>query len=1394
MRSRVHALAAFSRRYTERLSCSPIGSPPSVPLQTFNSSATWSLSSQYPNLPQLRQPRILHAEGAYPIVIDTGASNSVTPNATDFVDGMVSGNLPDLRGLNHTTTVAGAGLVEWTVYDIHNRVQTIRTWAFYVPDATIRLFSPQAYFQEQGGGDLHCTMQDTTLQMPTGELMVFPYNRETNIPFMLPVTKCEHKNTVGLDASDVDLFSSPDELFDLMSVADETNQNLSKAQKELLQWHWKLGHCNFQWIQALAAVSKLNDSKGENATQLLQTKHKISVVVPPLCAACQLAKQKRRGAGSSEELKLEDRDMILKRDATEPGDCVSVDQYTSTVLGRLPHTKGKEKKEEKYNGGTIFVDHATGYVHLTHQVSLRAGETVNSKLQFERFAAQHGVYVKRYRADNHPFKAEEFIKSLDSTKQTISFSGVGAKHQNEVAERTIQTISWWARAMLLHAVLHWPDAANLELWPFAMAHAVYLWNHMPRKDIRKSPFELFTKSVMPSELYLQRQHVWGCPVYVLDPRLQDGKKIPKWSPRVRRGQFLGFSTQHSSTIGLVLNHRTGNVTPQFHCVYDDLFTTVPNGEVTPVFDTEQFEADDWERLIDSGGLERADIPTDENGDTVFRLDDDWKSPEEIEFARDQERLRQLERLAEPEDWLAPPPLIDRREQMSPLREHDPAQDPLNILDGDDFRVTTFDDDVAPPVRDLTLDFQDEVAVEPRPRMRSPPPAPRRSGRDRKPNPRFKGSEWTNIQRGRLANQRVRAECLNAQFLHSLDWSDVLSTLPEGSWKTMLTNINLHTTDEGLVEWLHPLALATKANNEDNPNWNEAMNGPNSEGFWEAMATEINTLFNKMGAWEIVDREGWMNVLPSTWAFKCKRFPDGLIKKLKARFCVRGDKQLEGIDYFETFAPVVSWTTVRLMLILSLVLNLATRQVDYTAAFLHAPIDEDPDIEHMSAEERRRSGVFMEMPKGFSEPGKVLKLKKSLYGLKQAPRNFFQHLKGKLEKIGFVSSVSDPCLFISDKVICIVYVDDTLLFSPRAEYIDEVLSQLREEELDLEEEDDVAGFLGVKVDRDSVSGEITMTQVGLIDRIIAALNCEQLPGKRTPAEYGALGTDKDGDPPQEAFSYPSVIGMLQYLHTHTRPDLTLAVSQCSRFIHCTRRSHELALMRIGQYLKMTRTKGLVLRPKKEMSIDCYVDVDFAGLWGVEDSQDPTCVKSRTGFVLCIADCPVIWASKLQSDIALSTMEAEYNALSMALKELLPLKRLVETVATAVQIPLEPKTEMRVTVWEDNTGALTLANLEPGRMTPRSKHYGVKYHWFREHLKPNNIEVLRIDTTEQRADMFTKALRTDKFESNRKQLMGWLSSTMWPTGLRSKGSVKILSETARYFASPGIAWLDRKDRYT
>jgi Reverse transcriptase (RNA-dependent DNA polymerase) len=217
-----------------------------------------------------------------------------------------------------------------------------------------------------------------------------------------------------------------------------------------------------------------------------------------------------------------------------------------------------------------------------------------------------------------------------------------------------------------------------------------------------------------------------------------------------------------------------------------------------------------------------------------------------------------------------------------------------------------------------------------------------------------------------------------------------------------------------------------------------------------------------------------------------------------------------------------------MLVLSVILNLATKQVDYTAAFVHAPIDKPPNFDSLSSEEQAKTGVFVSMPRGFSQPNKVLRLKKSLYGLKQAPRNFFLYLKGKLEKIGFKSQQDlDPCLFVSDRVICLVYVDDTLFYSPKEEWIDEVIQQLKDNDMDLEVEGEVAGFLGVHIVRDQDDKGITLTQTGLINRIVEAAGITHLPIKHTPASVKSLVKDENGDEIDGTFNYSSVVGMLQY---------------------------------------------------------------------------------------------------------------------------------------------------------------------------------------------------------------------------------------------------------------------------
>ena len=392
--------------------------------------------------------------------------------------------------------------------------------------------------------------------------------------------------------------------------------------------------------------------------------------------------------------------------------------------------------------------------------------------------------------------------------------------------------------------------------------------------------------------------------------------------------------------------------------------------------------------------------------------------------------------------------------------------------------------------------------------------------------------------------------------------------------------------------------------------------------------------------------------------------------------------MEGVDFFETYAPVVQWTTVRLMLILEVLLGLKSKQGDVTAAFLHADLGEEEE-------------VYVRMPMGFRTPGKVLKLRKTLYGLRQSPRAFWKYMVEKMELCGMEQSKFDPCLFVGDRVICICYVDDLLFWSRDDKYITELAMQLRELGVDLEQEDDAAGFLGVRLERNEDTGKLEMKQSGLIDRVLEALGLDvgTVHGKATPAEKAPLVKDLEGPAALGNFSYSSVVGMLLYLAGHSRPDIAYAVNCTARYMFCPRKRHEDALKRIGRYLKATRDRGLILDPKPAkngdgfdvLQIDDFPDADFAGLYGYEENADPASVKSRTGFVIAVAMCPVVWVSKLQTETALSTMEAEIIALAHSCRELFPVLDMVSCLGPACGIQGGDAT-MGVTIHEDNAAVL------------------------------------------------------------------------------------------------------------
>ena len=172
------------------------------------------------------------------------------------------------------------------------------------------------------------------------------------------------------------------------------------------------------------------------------------------------------------------------------------------------------------------------------------------------------------------------------------------------------------------------------------------------------------------------------------------------------------------------------------------------------------------------------------------------------------------------------------------------------------------------------------------------------------------------------------------------------------------------------------------------------------------------------------------------------------------------------------------------------------------------------------------------------------------------------------------------------------------------------------------------------------------------------------------------------------------------------------------------------------------------------MELYADADFCGLWTVEKADDPISVRSRTGFIVTLAGLPVSWSSKLQTEIATSTMMAEYIALSTGMRELLPLIDTFNDICDSLKIPRSEESRV-VRVFEDNEGALKLASKEMPRHTPQSKHFAVKYHWFRSKLKSDDYEIklLPIDTSLQKSDIMTKGLGRSEFPAKRKLMMGW-----------------------------------------
>jgi Reverse transcriptase (RNA-dependent DNA polymerase) len=547
---------------------------------------------------------------------------------------------------------------------------------------------------------------------------------------------------------------------------------------------------------------------------------------------------------------------------------------------------------------------------------------------------------------------------------------------------------------------------------------------------------------------------------------------------------------------------------------------------------------------------------------------------------------------------------------------------------------------------------------------------------------------------------------------------------------------------------HPLHAMAATNDPDTLYYHEAMKAPDKEEFLKSMYDEVQGQIDNKVYSPVLRSTVPQNikVLPAVWIMRRKRKAStGQVYRRKSRLNIGGHKQQEGIDYDQTYSPVVTWPSIRLLLTLTLVNKWATRQIDYIQAYPQAPIERN---------------MYMELPKGFQitdgdpDGDYVLQVHQNIYGQKQAGRVWNHYLVDHLQQVGFVQSEHDPCVFYKGKSIYILYTDDSILAGPDEQELDNIIQQMKDVGLKITSEGGIEDFLGITIERKS-NGSFLLTQKRLIDSILhdLGLNRSNVLPKQTPTASSKILSKHPTSPVFDGhFHYQSVIGKLNYLEKSTRPDLAYAVHQCARFAADPRYEHGQAVKWLGRYLYGTRDKGIIFQPNKISGLNVFVDSDWSGLWDKDTAAtDSSTARSRHGFIVEYCGCPLIWASQLQTEITLSSTEAEYIGLSKSLRETIPIMNILQEMkAMKYKIGItHPKVHCKV--FEDNSGALEMAKVHKFR--PRTKHINIKYHHFRSYVNDDSISIHPITSENNPADMLTKGLGVNKLKANRFRVMGW-----------------------------------------
>ncbi|GJT38216.1 putative ribonuclease H-like domain-containing protein [Tanacetum coccineum] len=484
-----------------------------------------------------------------------------------------------------------------------------------------------------------------------------------------------------------------------------------------------------------------------------------------------------------------------------------------------------------------------------------------------------------------------------------------------------------------------------------------------------------------------------------------------------------------------------------------------------------------------------------------------------------------------------------------------------------------------------------------------------------------------------------------------------------------------------------------------------------ESWVEAMQEEL-LQFKLQQVWILVDLPFGKKAIGTKWVFRNKRDERSIVVKNKARLVAQGHRQEEGIDYDEVFAPVARIEAIRLFLAFASYKGFLVYQMDVKSAFLYGTIEEE---------------VYVHQPPGFvdpAHPNKVYKVVKALYGLHQAPRAWYETLSSFLLENGFRRGTIDKTLFIkknkSDIMLVQVYVDDIIFGSTKKSMCTE-FEEVMHKRFQMSSMGELTFFLGLQV-KQQPDG-IFISQDKYVADILKKFDFCSIKTATTPIESNKpLVKDEDGVE-VDVHEYRSMIGSLMYL-TASRPDIMFAVCACARFQVTPKASHLHAVKRIFRYLKHQPKLGLWYLRDSPFELEAFSDSDYAGA-----SLDR---KSTTGGCQFLGRRLISWQCKKQTIMANSTTEAEYVAAAHCCGQVLWIQNQMMDYGFNF---------MNTKIHIDNES--TICVVKNPVYHSRTKHIEIRHHFIRDCYEKRLIDVLKIHTNSNVADLLTKGFDVTRF---------------------------------------------------